>query len=88
MSRIPRGAGCSAGRDIPGNERARRDIAELVDALGGHGSILASCAWHVLGLEWSVRKWALTVRRGALVACGILVAVLAFLEQHFASGGA
>ncbi len=62
IGRIPRGA--AGGGDLPiGNERARRVIAAVIAALGGHGALVASCVWHVLGLEWSVRKWAQTARR-------------------------
>ncbi len=35
---------------------ARRRIANAIDALGGHDSPAGSCAWFVVGLEFSVRE--------------------------------
>ena len=67
---------------------ARRRVAIALDALGGHDSAGGSCAWHVLGLECSVREWAM--RRGwsgrpigAPQAQGILIATLGVLAGHF-----
>lgn len=68
----------------PGNDRARRRIAEAIRMLGGQGRLPASCAWHVLGLEWSLREWAEKCLSGRhVVAVGVLVAVLAILEREF-----
>jgi len=67
---------------------ARRRVAEALDALGGHDSPAGSCVWFVVGLEFSVREWAM--RQGwsgrpvhGPVAQGILVAALGTLAMHF-----
>ena len=67
---------------------ARRRIAAALDALGGQDGSAASCAWFVIGLEYSVREWAM--RHGwagrtlaPAVANGILVATLTVLAGHF-----
>lgn len=85
--------------DEPVNcEAARRSIATRIAALGGSlatfladgvecrasGPKLASAAWHILGLEWSIRQWAQrATRANEEAACGILVATLDFLERKF-----
>ena len=67
---------------------ARRRVAEALDALGGHDSPAGSCVWFVVGLEFSVREWAM--RQGwsgrsvhSPVAQGMLVAALGTLAFHF-----
>ncbi|MCZ8146474.1 MAG: hypothetical protein O9325_01305 [Roseomonas sp.] len=67
---------------------ARRRIANAIDALGGHDSPAGSCAWFVVGLEFSVREWAM--RQGwagrivhSPVGQGILVGALGTLAMHF-----
>ena len=67
---------------------ARRRVAEAVDALGGHDSPAGSCVWFVIGLEFSIREWAM--RRGwsgrpvhGPVGQGVLVAALGTLAAHF-----
>lgn len=67
---------------------ARRRVADALDALGGHDSPAGSCVWFVVGLEFSVREWAM--RQGwsgrpvhGPVAQGILVAALGTLASHF-----
>jgi hypothetical protein len=67
---------------------ARRRIADAIDVLGGHDSPAGSCVWFVVGLEFSVREWAM--RQGwsgrpvhGPVAQGILVAALGTLAMHF-----
>jgi hypothetical protein len=80
---------------IPGNyrapglphsaEAARRRVHDIMQALGGHASITGSAIWHVVGLEWAVRRWALETRRhNESVAKGILIAALAQLEMAMA----
>lgn len=74
---------------------ARERVARALDALGGHGSPAGSCVWHVVGMQTSIREWAL--RRGwggrpvrQESAQGILVAALGVLAKHYgirASGG-
>jgi hypothetical protein len=67
---------------------SRRRVAAALDALGGHDSPGGSCAWFVLGLEFSVREWAM--RQGYAgrtvhgpVGQGILVGALGTLAMHF-----
>jgi hypothetical protein len=67
---------------------ARQRVAAALDALGGHGSAAGSCAWHVLGLEMSVREWAQRQGWGGRPvpppqAQGMLVATLGVLAAHF-----
>ena len=67
---------------------ARERVAAALDALGGHGSAPGSCAWHVVGLEMSVREWAQRQGWGGRFvgpsqAQGMLVATLAVLAAHF-----
>jgi hypothetical protein len=75
------------GREPDLNERqldARRRVHEAMQALGGISSPAGSCVWHVVGLQRSVREWA--VRQGwggrqvdQKEAKGILVAALGML---------
>ena len=77
--------------DVTLNDRqimARRRLAEALDALGGQNGSAASCAWFVIGLEYSVREWAMRHgwagrRLAPAVANGILVATLSVLAGHF-----
>lgn len=41
----------------PQNDRARREIDKAIRWLGGRGSWQASCMWHVVGLDQSIRQW-------------------------------
>lgn len=71
-----------------GNEAARLQIASALDALGGIQSPGGSCAWHVLGCEMSLRRWAThstwSQRRvDHAVAAGILIADLGILQAHW-----
>ena len=78
------------------NERqlhARGQVHKSLEALGGFSSPAGSCVWHVVGLQWSVREWAL--RQGWCgkpmrqeQAQGILIAalgVLSYAERNGAS---
>jgi hypothetical protein len=70
------------------NIDARRKVAEALDALGGHDSAAGSCAWYVVGLEMSVREWAMRQGWGGRPvappqAQGMLVATLSVLAGHF-----
>ena len=67
---------------------ARQQVAHAIYALGGHGSPGGSCVWHVVGLQCSLREWAMRqgwngkpVRQES--AQGILVAALGVLAQHY-----
>ena len=78
------------GREPDLNERqldARRRVHEALEALGGLSSPAGSCVWHVVGLQQSVREWAMRqgwsgrpVRQEQ--AQGILVAALGMLVTH------
>jgi hypothetical protein len=70
------------------NIDARRKVANALDALGGHDSAAGSCAWYVVGLEMSVREWAMRQGWGGRPvappqAQGMLVATLSVLAGHF-----
>ena len=67
---------------------ARERVARALDTLGGHGSPAGSCVWHVVGMQTSVREWALRQGWGGRPvrqesAQGILVAALGVLAKHF-----
>jgi Domain of unknown function (DUF6456) len=71
------------------NERqlaARQRVHRALEALGGISSPAGSCVWHVVGLQRSVREWAM--RRGwngrpvrQEQAQGILIAALGMLAS-------
>jgi hypothetical protein len=75
------------GREADLNERqldARRRVHEVLQALGGISSPAGSCVWHVVGLQRSVREWAIRQGWGGRPvrqeqAQGILVAALGVL---------
>ncbi len=82
---------------VPGNGRepdlserqlgARRRVHEALEALGGISSPAGSCVWHVVGLQRSVREWAIRQGWGGRpvdqkAAKGILVAALGMLAAH------
>jgi hypothetical protein len=88
---------------VPGNGRepelherqldARRRVHEGMQALGGISSPAGSCVWHVVGLQRSVREWAMRQGWGGRPvrqeqAQGILVAALGMLAAHFGYGEA
>jgi hypothetical protein len=78
------------GREPDLNERqlhARRRVHEALQALGGLSSPAGSCVWHVVGLQRSVREWAIRQGWGGRPvrqeqAQGILVAALGMLAAH------
>jgi len=78
------------GREPELNERqldARRRVHEALQALGGLSSPAGSCVWHVVGLQQSVREWAIRQGWGGRPvrqeqAQGILVAALGVLAAH------
>ena len=66
---------------------ARRRVHQALDALGGIASPAGSCIWHVVGLQRSVREWAIRQGWGGRPvrqeeAKGILVAALGVLAAH------
>lgn len=67
---------------------ARERVARALDALGGHGSPAGACVWHVVGMQASLREWALRQGWGGRPvrqesAQGILVAALGVLAKHY-----
>src|SRR5512132_3538569 len=82
------------GREPELNERqlhARRQVHQAMAALGGISSPAGSCVWHVVGLQRSVRAWA--VRQGwggrpvdHKAAAGILMGALGVLAAHLGYG--
>jgi hypothetical protein len=85
-----------SGREPDLNERqldARRRVHEAMQALGGISSPAGSCVWHVVGLQRSVREWAMQRGWGGRPvrqeqAQGILVAALGMLAAHVGYGEA
>jgi hypothetical protein len=66
-------------------EAARERVWQTIRRLGGLGSPPGSCLWHVIGLEETIRHWAMLQewRRKQLdveTASGILIASLGMLE--------
>jgi hypothetical protein len=78
------------GREPELNERhlhARRRVHEAMQALGGMSSPAGSCVWHVIGLQRSIREWAMRQGWGGRPvrqeqAQGILIAALGVLACH------
>jgi hypothetical protein len=69
-------------------EGARNVVWRAILAVGGIGSPAGSCLWHVVGLERSLKEWALEQgwsgrRVSQEAASGILIAALGALEAHF-----
>jgi hypothetical protein len=82
------------GRDPDLNDRqlhARHRVHKVMQALGGLSSPAGSCVWHVVGLQRSVREWAIRQGWGGRPvrqeqAQGILVAALGMLVAHLGYG--
>jgi hypothetical protein len=78
------------GREPELSERqlhACRQVHQAMTALGGIGSPAGSCLWHVVGLQSSVREWAMRQGWGGRSirqeqAQGILVAALGILASY------
>ena len=78
------------GREPDLGERqlhAKRRVHEAMQALGGLSSPAGSCVWHVVGLQRSVREWAMRQGWGGRPvrqeqAQGILVAALGVLAAQ------
>jgi hypothetical protein len=81
-------------RDPDLNDRqlhARREVHKSLEALGGISSPAGSCVWHVVGLQRSVREWAMRQGWGGRPvrqeqAQGVLVAALGMLAGHLRYG--
>ena len=85
LMRLPGGSG--PGDLTDAQVDARRRVGKVLDALGGLGSPAGSCVWHVVGLQRSIREWALRQGWGGKPvrveqAQGILVAALGMLVKH------
>ena len=84
------------GREPELNERqlhARRQVHQAMAALGGVSSPAGSCVWHVVGLQRSVREWALRQGWGGRPVRQsrhkeFSVAALGMLAAHFEYGEA
>ncbi|HZP21429.1 MAG TPA: DUF6456 domain-containing protein [Bauldia sp.] len=85
-------------RPLPGSNRqadlsdtqvgARERVSGALEALGGYGSPAGSCVWFVVGLQTSIREWAIRQGWGGRPvrqesAQGILVAALGVLAKHY-----
>jgi hypothetical protein len=88
---------------VPGTDRApdlnerqlhaRDRVHKALEALGGISSPAVSCVWHVVGLQRSVREWAIRQGWGGRPvdqkqAQGILIAALGMMAQQFGRGEA
>jgi hypothetical protein len=79
------------GRDPNFSERqlhARDRVHKALEALGGISSPAGSCVWHVVGLQRSVREWAMRQGWGGRSvdqkeAKGILIAALGMLARQY-----
>ena len=90
LMRLPGGSG--PGDFTDAQVDARRRVGKALDALGGLGSPAGSCVWHVVGLQRSIREWAMRQGWGGRPvrveqAQGILVAALGVLAGHYGYGG-
>ena len=83
------------GREPDQGERqlhAKRRVHEAMQALGGLSSPAGSCVWHVVGLQRSVREWAIRQGWGGRPvrqeqAQGMLVAALGMLAACHSCAG-
>ena len=89
LVRLPGGSG--PGDFTDAQLDARRRVRYALDALGGLGSPAGSCVWHVVGLQRSIREWAMRQGWGGRPvrveqAQGILVAGLGVLAGCYGYG--
>jgi hypothetical protein len=84
LMRLPGGGGGAELTDAQVD--ARRRVGHALDAVGGLGSPAGSCVWHVVGLQCSIREWAMRqgwggrpvhVEQGQGNPCGGVVGVMA-----------
>ena len=86
LVRLPGGSG--PGEFTDAQVDARRRVGDALDALGGLGSTAGSCVWHVVGLQRSIREWAMRQGWGGKPvnekhAQGIVIAALGVLARHY-----
>ena len=78
--------------DLTDNQIAARNrVARALGTLGGIGSPGGSCVWHVVGLGYSLREWAMQQGWAGQPmygnqATGVLVAALGVLAVHYGYG--
>ncbi len=89
LLRLPGGGG--PGDFTDAQVDARRRVGSALDALGGLGSPAGGCVWHVVGLQHSIREWAMRQGWGGRPigekpAQGILVAALGVLARWYGYG--
>jgi hypothetical protein len=69
----------------------RERVWNALLACGGPNSPCGSCAWHIVGLEESVKTWCMHRYIGARItenaAAGVLTATLGCLEGYYRNGG-
>jgi hypothetical protein len=86
LLRLPGGGG---PRDLTAAQvDARRHVGKALDTLGGLDSPAGSCLWHIVGLQCSIRAWAMRQGWsgrpiGEKQAQGILIAALGMLARHY-----
>ena len=88
LSSIVRISGATGDGLTEHHMTARTRVANAVVALGGFDSVAGSIVWHVVGLETSVREWAMRQGWGGRPvspphAKGMLVAALSTLAGHY-----
>lgn len=89
---LTRLSGGGGGTDLSDAQvDARRRMSSALDALGGLSSPAGSCVWHVVGLQRSVREWAMRQGWGGRPvnekhAQGILIAALGMLAGYYGYG--
>ena len=79
LMRLPGGGGPADLTDAQVD--AHQQVGKALDALGGLGSPAGSCVWHIVGLQCSIRAWAMRQGWsgrpiGEKQAQGILIAAL------------
>lgn len=85
LTRIP---GSTGGDMTERGVAAKEHVWRAVCAVGGLASAGGACVWHVVGLEATLKEWALS--RGWAgrpireeIASGILIGALGVLEEHY-----
>ena len=89
---LVRVSGGGWSHDLTDNQIAARNrVARALGTLGGIGSPGGSCIWHVAGMGYSLREWAMQQGWGGRPmygnqATGVLVAALGVLAVHYGYG--
>jgi hypothetical protein len=77
LSRVPKARG--RGDGTGSTWWARQRVQDALGALGGVARVPGSCAWHILGLEWSLKPLA----RASSAAIGTLPQASSSLPWRF-----